>query len=125
AFLAYGNGLQPSECDAEEQAQAAVRPHLDYVSISVERVFFRDVPAALSGSVAVGMEVNGLAANDQPVKTVLGVKSIGADRTVRFDEAIVLQPTLYTGRNLAISLHFRRLPSRDAENALGRIQGLG
>jgi hypothetical protein len=123
ALRAYGKGLALSEIDPDEQVKAAVRPQLDYVSVSVERVFFKDVPVALSGSVAVGLEVTGLAPGNRAVKTVLGVKSIGASREVRFDEAIALQPTLYTGREVTISLHFRRMPGSHTQAALGRVQG--
>jgi len=124
AVRAYGSGLQLSEIDPDEMAKAAVRPQLDYVSLSVERVFFREVPGALTGAGAVGLEVTGRAPGDRPVKTVLGVKSIRADRTIQLDETIAIQPTLYTGRNVGISLHFRRIPGKEAQNALGRIQGV-
>lgn len=125
ALRAYGSGLQLSEIDPEEPVKAAVRPQLDYVSVSIERVFFRDVPAAMSGAVAVGLEVQGLAPGDQLIKTVLGVKNIEADRTIRFDESIVMQPTLYPGRNVTITLHFRRIPGSEMQASLGRIQGVG
>lgn len=125
SLRAYGAGIQLSEIDPGEPAQAAVRPQLDYVSISVERVYFRDVPVALEGAVAVGLEIQGLAPGDRAVRTVLGVKRIGLDRSVRFDEAIVLQPTLYTGRNVTISVQFRRMPTKHMQAALGRLQGVG
>ena len=123
ALRAYGRALVLSEIDPDEQAKAVVRPQLDYVSISVERVFFRNVPAALTGAVAVGLEVTGIAPGGQSVKTVLGVKDVGPSREIRFDEAIALQPTLYTGREVNVKLVFRRMPGEHKQAALGRIQG--
>lgn len=123
SLRAYGSAMKLSEIDPNESVKAAVRPQLDYVSISVERVFFKDVPAAMSGAVALGLEVNGIAPGDRSIKTVLGVKTIGESREVRFDEAIALAPTLYTGREVQIKLHFRRMPAENMQAALGRFQG--
>lgn len=123
SLRAYGSGVRLSEVDPTEPAKAAVRPQLDYVAISVERVYFKGVPSALTGAVAVGLEVQGIAPGTDPVKTVLGVKDIGPGGEVRFDEMIALQPTLYTGREVQITLHFRRMPAQHKQAALGRVQG--
>ena len=126
SFRSMGKTVQLSHIDPAEKVRGAVQANLHYASVAIDSAFFRDLPGMHGASVAFGLELHGVLPKGKAIKTVLGVKEVkGEHAFLSFDNAVVIEPFLYTGRNITITLHFRAVGKSDANNIRGRIAGSG
>lgn len=126
SFRSYGKGAQLSHIDPDETVHGAVRANLNYISMSLDTVFFRDLPGLSDRSVAFGFQLTGALPKGKAIKTVLDIsKGVGEHAFLSFDNLVVVQPFLYTGQNVTITLHFRAVDKDEAANIRGRLQGAG
>jgi hypothetical protein len=124
SFRSYGRGLHLTHVDPEEAVVGKVSRNMHYVSISLDSVFFRDLPGLYQRDVVFGFEIRG--AGPKPIKTVLEVtESAGEHSFLSLDNAVVLQPFLYTGQNIEITLWFKSTAKDNVANIKGRISGAG
>jgi hypothetical protein len=118
SFRSYGRGLHLSHVDAEELLVGRISRNMHYVSISLDSVFFRDLPGLFQRDVVFGFEIRGV--GPQPIKTVLEVtEAAGEHAFLSIDNAAVLQPFLYGGQNIEITLWFKST----AKDNVGHIKG--
>lgn len=123
AFRSYGKSITLSQIDPKEQLHGAIRANLDYVSVALDSVFFRDLPGMVGRQVAFGLELLGALPDGTPVKTVMDLAEPRGDNAfLSFNNAVMVKPFLYTGRNITIRLHFKTVARSAAANVMGRIQ---
>jgi hypothetical protein len=124
SFRSYGRGLHLSHVDPEELLVGRISRKLHYVSLSLDAVFFRDLPGLFQRDVVFGFEIRG--AGPKAIKTVLEVtEAAGEHSFLSFDNAAVLQPFLYDGRNMEITLWFKSTAKDQVGNIKGRLSGAG
>ena len=125
-FRSYGEAMELSHIDPDEPTQGAIRANLDYVSIALDTVFFRNLPGLFGSKVAFGLELGGVLPSGKLLKTVPALNATrGAHAFMSFDNAVVIKPFLYTGRNISINLHFKSVPRDEVANISGRMAGAG
>ena len=124
SFRSHGKGVQLSHVDQDAVVLGRIRRNLHYVSIALDSVFFRDLPGFTGRSVVFGFELRG--AGPKPIKTVLDViESAGEHSFLALDNALVMQPFLYGGQNIEMTLWFRATSKDSANNIKGRLSGAG
>jgi len=124
SFRSYGRGLHLSHIDPEEQLVGRISRKMHYVSIALDSVFFRDLPGLFQRDVVFAFEIRG--AGPKAIKTVLEVtEAAGEHAFLSVDNAAVLQPFLYEGRNMEIVLHFKSTSKDNVGNIKGRMAGAG
>lgn len=126
SFRSQGKDMQLSQVDPSEVLQGKISANLHYASVALDSVFFRDLPGLFGRSVAFGLEITGVLKDGKAIKTVLNVSdSVGEHSFLSFNNVVSIQPFLYTGQNITITLHFRVVPKSAASNIKGRLQGAG
>jgi hypothetical protein len=123
---AAGADLSLAHVAPKELLENVVSRNLHYVSISLDTVFFRNLPGLFGASVAFGVEIYGARADGRPIRTVLDVQTASSDQGfLRFDNVAVVEPFLYTGRNITMTLHFKAVAKQAAQHVRGRLAGAG
>jgi hypothetical protein len=119
--------LRLSYIDPAEQVEAVVSKNLHYVSIALEAAFFRNLPGVTAGgSVALGIEIEGLLPKNQVLRTVVGVdRARSAEGALIFENAFSTQPVVYGGQSIGVSLYLRTLDADAAPAVRGRLSGAG
>ena len=118
SFRSYGKGLHLSHIDPDETIVGRISRKMHYVSIALDSVFFRDLPGLFQRDVVFGFEIRG--AGPKAIKTILEVtEAAGEHAFLSVDNAAVLQPFLYEGRNMEIVLWFKST----AKDSVGAIKG--
>jgi hypothetical protein len=114
-----------SQVEANEVVENAISRDLHYVTISLDSVFFRNLPGIFSGAtVVLGFEIQGILPAGKAIKTVFEPKkSVGRDSFLAMDNLTVIQPFLYTGQNITMTLHFKAVKDEDTPNINGMISG--
>jgi hypothetical protein len=114
-----------SHVDPNEVVDNAISRDLHYVTIALDSVFFRNLPGIMSGATVVfGFEVQGVLPGGKSIKTVFEpIKSVGENSHLAMDNLTVIQPFLYTGQNMTITLYFQAVEEGESVNIAGRIQG--
>ena len=124
SFRSYGKGLHLSHIDPEESIVGRISRKMHYVMISLDSVFFRDLPGLFQRDVVFAFEIQG--AGPKIIKTVLEVtEAAGEHAFLSIDNAAVLQPFLYEGKNISITLHFKSTSKDQVGNIKGRLSGAG
>jgi hypothetical protein len=124
SFRSYGRGLHLSHVDPDEVLLGRISRNMHYVSISLDSVFFRDLPGLFQRDVVFGFEIGG--AGDKRIKTVLEVtEAAGEHAFLSIDNAAVLQPFLYKGQNIEITLWFKSTAKDNVGNVKGQLAGVG
>jgi hypothetical protein len=118
-------GVTLSHVDPSEVVENAISRDLHYVTISLDSVFFRNLPGLFSGATVVfGFEVQGILPKGESIKTVFEPrKAVGENAFLAMDNVTVIQPFLYTGQNITITLYFQAVEEGESLNIAGRIQG--
>jgi hypothetical protein len=126
SFRAFGADLRLSKIDPGEPLRGEVSANLHYVTVALDTVFVRSLPALAGRNVLLGVEIGGIRPGGKPLHSVVGVQaSAGEHGFLAFDNATVVEPFLYTGQNLTITLHFRVVAPQHLEGLRGRIAGAG
>jgi hypothetical protein len=114
-----------SHVDPNEVTENAISRDLHYVTVALDSVFFRNLPGIFSGATVVfGFEIQGVLKDGKSIKTVFEpIKSVGENAHLALDNVTVIQPFLYTGQNITITLYFQAVAEEEALNIGGRIQG--
>lgn len=124
SFRSSGQDLSLSHVGATELVTSCISRNLHYVSIALDTVFFRDLPGMFGADVTFGLEIRGILPNGAPLKTVLDVqRSTGGHAFLSFDNLALLEPFLYTGQNITITLFFKAVGKTLASVIKGRIAG--
>lgn len=112
--------------DPGELVAAKVSREIDYISLTLEHAFFRNMPGfRKKHRVAVGVEVEGILPDGRTLKTVGDLSQCtDSDCHVSFDEIPILQPALYPGRNVTFTITMRAAGEDEAKGFSGRIQGV-
>ena len=126
SFRATRGDLSLSHVAPEELVEGVISRNLHYVSIALDTVFFRNLPGLFGASVALGVEILGARADGKPLKTVLDVQVATPDSGfLSFDNVAMVEPFLYTGRNISITLHFKAIAKSATSHIKGRLAGAG
>jgi hypothetical protein len=127
SFRASGADLGLALVDPREIITGRVSRNLHYVSIALDSVFFRNLPGLVPGrDVVLGLEIEGALPDGRVLRTVPEIaRTTGASSFLSFDNVALLEPFLYTGRNITVTLYFRALRAPDAGEVRGRILGAG
>ncbi|MBI3073928.1 MAG: hypothetical protein HYY84_17615 [Deltaproteobacteria bacterium] len=124
AFRSTGAKLELSTWEANELATTAINTNLNYVAISIDSVFFRDLPGMLGADVALGFEITGVLGEGRTIKTVLDTrKSVGEYAFLNFDNLVALEPFLYRGENVTLNFHFTAVPAAESTFLKAQLQG--
>ena len=124
SFRVSKKNLSIAEIDPKEKLEACVSKDLHYVTIALDTVFFRDLPGFFGNSVVFGFEISGVLPNGEPIKTVLDVSEVAREHAfMSFDNVAVIEPFLYSGQNITITLHFEVVGSKEKDNIKGRVDG--
>jgi hypothetical protein len=117
-------GLAP--VDPQEHVHRKVSRDIEYVSLRLEALFLRDLPGFLEDdAVVLGVEVQGVLRDDRVLKTVSDVRRCSSRHCLlTFDHLMLIQPFVYSGREVSFNIHVRALTSAEARHARGRISGL-
>jgi hypothetical protein len=118
-------GVTMSHVEPDEVLKNAISRDLHYVTIALDSVFFRNLPGIMSGATVVfGFEVQGVLPKGASIKTVFEpIKSVGENAHLAMDNLTVIQPFLYTGQNMTVTLYFQAVAEEESMNIAGRIQG--
>lgn len=126
SFRSMGKDLALAHIDPDEVVRGKISANLHYVTIALDSVFVRNLPGLFGRSVALGLEVTGILPGGKAIQTVLDVKEgAGEHGFLSFDNVALIQPFLYTGQNLTITLHFRAVPRGEVQHMKGRLAGAG
>lgn len=127
SLRSLGADLHLGQIDPGELVHAKVSRNLHYISLALDTVFFRDLPGMPSGAeVILGVELEGVLPGGKVLQTVSGVtQASGGSGFLLFDNVALLEPFLYLGRNVTITLHFRSAGPDEARSVRGRIAGAG
>jgi len=107
--------------DPSESVTGVIQRHLHYASVALDTVYFRDLPTSGGSWVAFGCEIAGVLPNGRILRTVFDIQK-SKNGSVLFSNLPVLQPFLYRGRNITITLHFWSIPSELLSKLRGRLQ---
>lgn len=119
-----GDGVALGHVDADEAVKGAIRANLDYVSIALDSVFVRNLPGLTGRSVTLSLDIQGILPKGKSVRSVLGMQdSVGEHGFLSFDNVAVIEPFLYTGRNLTIRFELRAVPKDAVATVKGHIAG--
>jgi hypothetical protein len=125
-FRAMRGDLSLSRVEPDEVVQGIISRNLHYVSIALDTVFFRNLPGLFGATVAFGVEILGTRTDGKPVKTVLDIQTATPDEGfLSFDNVAVVEPFLYTGRNITVVLHFKAVAKSATAHIKGRLAGAG
>jgi hypothetical protein len=113
SYRSTGGNLSQGLVEKRDAVRGKIRRDLHYVSLALETVFARELPG-FSGAtdVVLGLEVEGLLPEGKVLQAVAGLQGASGE-SVFFDNALALDPVVYSGRSVTITLHFRSV-SRDA-----------
>jgi hypothetical protein len=126
SFRAARTDLALAHVGPEELVEGVISRNLHYVSIALDTVFFRNLPGLFGSDVAFGVEIHGARGDGRPVKTVLDVQTASSDQGfLSFDNVAVVEPFLYTGRNISITMHFKAIAKKATSHVKGRLAGAG
>jgi hypothetical protein len=126
SYRCVGKDLTLAHIDPDEVIQGAVSANLHYLTLALDTVFVRNLPGLTGRSVALGLEIHGILPKGRAIQTVLDLKEgVGEHSFLSFDNVALIEPFLYTGQNLTITLHFRAIPDKAAADLRGRIAGAG
>ena len=126
SFRSYGKGMHLSRILPKESVKGALKANLHYISIGLDAMFFRNLPGLYGRPVVVGFEVKGLLPEGKVIQTVLGVvKSRGPDDFISFRNKPIINPFLYTGRAVSMTLYFRGLDPREEAYVRGKLAAAG
>lgn len=121
SYRSTGKDLQLAQVDPGEAVRGVIRAHLDYLTVSVDAAFMRNLPG-LEVQVALGLEVRGVLPGGAPILSGLEVSPVlGKHGFVHFDNVARLEPFLYTGQDLSLTLHFREVPGAELSNLRGKL----
>ncbi|MBI3072944.1 MAG: hypothetical protein HYY84_12590 [Deltaproteobacteria bacterium] len=124
AFRSTGTKLEYSTFDRDEIARTAISTNLHYVSISLDSVFFRNLPGIGDADVAFGFEITGVLGDGKTIKTVLDSrKGVGEHAFLNFDNLVVIEPFLYKGENVTINFHFTAVPGPQSQFIRAQLVG--
>jgi hypothetical protein len=126
SFRTSRSDLSLAHVGPQEAVENAISRNLHYASIALDTVFFRNLPGLSGATVALGVEIYGPRPDGRPIKTVLDVQTASSGEAfLSFDNVALIEPFLYTGRNITISLHFKALAKNTAQHVRGRLAGAG
>lgn len=110
--------------DPAEIHFAGVASKLHYVSMSVDAVYYRDLPNTRGRQVAIGFELDG-ALPGRALKTISEpVTAKQPNGALFFGRPFEIEPFLYRGLPLKLTLTFRDVGPTESKNLLGRLQAL-
>jgi hypothetical protein len=102
----------------------AISTNLHYVSISLDSVFFRNLPGIGDADVAFGFEITGVLGDGKTIKTVLDSrKGVGENAFLSFDNLVVIEPFLYKGENMTMNFHFTAVPGPQSNFIRAQLVG--
>jgi hypothetical protein len=121
SYRATGGELSQGLVEKHDLVRGKIRRDLHYVSLALETVFVRDLPG-FSGTtdVVLGLEVEGLLPEGKVLQAITDVQSASGE-SVFFDNALALDPVVYSGRSVTVTLHFRSVSREAAAHFKGRI----
>jgi hypothetical protein len=123
-FRVIGQERAVSPVDPAEIHYAGVAPKLHYVSITLDSVFFRNLPGTVGREVALGVELSGALPGD--VKVVSEpVAAKGPNGFIFIERPFAIDPFLYRGVPLRLTLTFRDIGPAESKNLKGRLAALG
>jgi hypothetical protein len=122
-----GEGLALGKLDPRELIEGKVSRNLHHVGLSLETVFVRDLPGvAAKDHLVLGMEAHGVLPDGRVLKTVADVRPCTDESAlVFFENPFSLQPFLYTGQSITVTLSFQAVSAAEASNVRGKMAGGG
>jgi hypothetical protein len=109
-----GHDIKIAQIEPGENVKAGISQNVHYVSVALDTVFFRDLPGLRDRSVVMGIEIDGVLEDNKKLRGVLDVKeSVSKHAFLSFDNVMAVQPFLYRGRAITITVHFRAIPKND------------
>jgi hypothetical protein len=124
-FRLMGEERAVSPVDPAEVHHFGVASRLHYLSITVDAVYFRNLHKTLGRQVALGIDLQG-AVDKQSIKTVSEpVSATGPQSMLFFERPFAVDPFLYRGLPLRLTLSFRDVGPSEAANLRGRLAALG
>src|SRR5262245_65736025 len=96
SLRATGANLDLAHVDTRELEAGKVRRNLDYTSIALDHVFFRNLPDTHGEThVVVGLEIDGILPKGRTLKTVPEIRQIkGPDSLIFVNTAVFIEPFL-------------------------------
>ncbi len=109
--------MAPSHVTNEEIEDAKIRENKDKVAISLDAVFFRNLPRLGNASVVFGVSIEGIRADGKPFKAALDIrKGVGPHAFLSFNNIVAIEPFRYSGQNIRFSLQFHAVPPKNVPN---------
>jgi hypothetical protein len=124
-FRVIGQERAISPVDPAEVHYAGVATNLHYVSLTVDSVFYRNIPGTAGREVALGIDVVG-AVPSRDLKVVSEPAAArGPQGLLFFERPLAIDPFLYRGVPLRITFTFRDVGPDESKNLRGRLSSLG
>ena len=124
-FRLMGEERAVSPVDPADVHHYGVTGKLHYVAITIDTVFFRNLPKTRDREVALGIDLTG-AIDKRGIKTVSEPsKAVGEHGLMHFDRPFAVDPFLYRGVPLHLTLSFRDVGPAESLNLRGRLAALG
>ncbi|MBI3074572.1 MAG: hypothetical protein HYY84_20860 [Deltaproteobacteria bacterium] len=124
SFKAKNKEITVAHTEGDEVVKNKIRTNLDYVAISLDSAFFRNLPGLGDAEVAFGLSMDGIRSDQKPVRTVLDVrKGVGGNAFLSFDNLLAVEPFLYTGQNVTLTLQFQAIPDKSAPTIKAQVDG--
>lgn len=124
-FRLMGEESAVSPVDPADVHHFGVTSKLHYVAITINAVFFRNLRNTQGREVALGVNLEG-ALDKRSIKTVSEpVKAVGPYGFMHFDRPFAVDPFLYRGLPLRLTLNFRDVGPAESSNLRGRLAALG
>ena len=126
SFRSTGRNLSLTHIEPTEPILGRIDKFVHYVSIAVETVFFKELVGTIDSEVALGFEIKGVLPNGEVIKTVPKVvKASGEDAFLSFDNMVMIEPFLYTGQNITMTIWFKAVEKERTGNVKGRLASAG
>jgi hypothetical protein len=123
-FRVIGAERAVSPVDPAEVHYAGVASNLHYVAITIDSIFYRNLAGTAGKEIALGIDLGGALPKD--VKTVSEpVAAAGKEGFLFFERPFAIDPFLYRGVPLRLTLTFRDVKGPESRNLKGRLQALG
>ena len=108
SFQSRGGQLKEIAVSTTGSSRNAVRAGVDYVSISLDKIFLRNLPGVFGTRLVLLMTFKGV--GDKPIKYPFGPIDVDEHGYVTVDGLEVLSPFLYRGDTISITLEMHIIP---------------
>jgi hypothetical protein len=123
SFRVKNDRLVPPTHEPTEAAEAFIASELHYARIDLESFFFRDLKGYRGLPLIVGLEVKGVIPG-KTIKSVFDLSKEGYDKGLtRYASLGSIEPFLYKGDDIVVTLHLRTVAPSDTKGLAAQIEG--